>query len=251
MKNFRRILSLSLVLVFGGISSISSFAAVLEQDAQSSWQKYYAMGDTYSGCAHIWFYEESKNKTAVIQADALIYSYNHQTSFDLPAGYLGAQPRVYNENGSLLCTASMVYNPPDGNGIAAVGRWEFSLSEVVGKSYYAQAYFKLYNGDGYDAHWSSSTPHLTMRESKIYAINENGQTYGIGLINDTFGLSPELIRAVGINGHEGYVYESDLINEEYHMLGTTVSIPVYKVDGETIIDEFLIEVSQIENVKFT
>lgn len=94
----------------------------------------------------------------------------------------------------------------------------------------------------------------TIEESIKYPVNENGQTYGKD--NDT-GNSPDLIAAIGENGVEGYVKQTDLMELgdantldeaiEYDKKravlasqGTYIEIPLYKNDGETIIGKFRI-----------
>jgi len=90
-----------------------------------------------------------------------------------------------------------------------------------------------------------------------YAVNTNGDTYGSAADSDAPGNEPDLIRAVATNGKEGYVKKTELEEAD----GTAASrgftspedalrwqeanrgdryVPVYEVDGETVIGEFLI-----------
>ncbi len=85
-----------------------------------------------------------------------------------------------------------------------------------------------------------------------YPVNENGQTYGSapygsGLSQD---VEPDLLAAYGVNGLLGYVKSVDLRGpvfnspqeaiayQETHKGGRV--IPLYEVDGVTIIDEFIV-----------
>jgi hypothetical protein len=78
-----------------------------------------------------------------------------------------------------------------------------------------------------------------------WAVNENGDTYGA--INERG--EPDLVSAIASNGKLGYVYSKDLqgpeINNPEEALeymesveGTTLMVPVYESDGETVIGEF-------------
>lgn len=65
-----------------------------------------------------------------------------------------------------------------------------------------------------------------------YSINEHGQTYG-NLPDSVNDKAPDLIAAVGIGGHAGYLYfEAFDAAEEYDI------VPVFAVDGRTVVDQF-------------
>lgn len=98
-----------------------------------------------------------------------------------------------------------------------------------------------------DSSMTKVIPHVT----ENYSVNENGQTYGI-LSNSVYPEdNPRLVKAIGDNGKEGYVYYSDLIAgpetpeeaKAYRLeleSGNYVpkSINVYESDGKTVIDTF-------------
>lgn len=78
-----------------------------------------------------------------------------------------------------------------------------------------------------------------------WAINDNGDTYGMP--NDEG--EPDLIKVFATNGKLGYAYSKDLQGPEINtpeealefmesVKGTTLMVPVYESDGETVIGEF-------------
>ncbi|HAM80162.1 hypothetical protein [Ornithinibacillus bavariensis] len=102
--------------------------------------------------------------------------------------------------------------------------------------------------------------------------NQAGQTYGSAAMAKSPQEEPDLIVAIGVNGEEGYVYREDLDGEmpstpeealaiqkqtEKKMAlvaaGTPVvvrTIPLYDVDGVTVIGEFdIINVSNPDRYK--
>lgn len=50
--------------------------------------------------------------------------------------------------------------------------------------------------------------------TKVYQVNENGQTYGSSLYAVSLETEPDLILARGVDGTIGYVYYTDLYKEE-------------------------------------
>lgn len=94
---------------------------------------------------------------------------------------------------------------------------------------------------------------IPSRESILkdgYPINDNGQTYGPNMGNATIILGePDLQLAIGENGTIGYAKKVDLEGPlpktpaEAARLSTEVKpreIPLYDVDGETIIGKFIV-----------
>jgi hypothetical protein len=80
-----------------------------------------------------------------------------------------------------------------------------------------------------------------------YAVNSKGETYGSALSEHTIGVEPDLISAVGTNGVEGYVRADDLTPkvssieeaiEQNGKNGDILTIPLYDVDGTTVLGEF-------------
>jgi hypothetical protein len=82
-----------------------------------------------------------------------------------------------------------------------------------------------------------------------YPKNKNGQTYGSSIDATSSETSPELISAIGIAGTKGYVLKKDLDGKPPKSPEEAISIqnsrppggrdiPLYDVEGETIIDVF-------------
>ena len=96
-------------------------------------------------------------------------------------------------------------------------------------------------------------------DAPIYPVNEIGLTYGSGAKASSFETEPDLIEAMGKDGIIGYVYATDLrgpipnspaealaIMEKRSDQGR--SIPLYKVDGKTVIGEFMVGGGVFEEV---
>jgi hypothetical protein len=90
-----------------------------------------------------------------------------------------------------------------------------------------------------------------------YPQNEKGQTYGSAADATSFENEPDLISAYGIDGTLGYVKKEDLHEpppktpEEAVRLtkqSRSKEIPLYDVDGETIIGKFLIVDGESEEI---
>ncbi|MCM3711012.1 metal ABC transporter substrate-binding protein [Sporosarcina luteola] len=87
-------------------------------------------------------------------------------------------------------------------------------------------------------------------ENGRYPINNNGETYGPNMGNATITLGePDLMSAKGENGTIGYVKRVDLEGPQPKTPAEAVrlskvakprEIPLYDVDGETIIGKFIV-----------
>lgn len=168
------------------------------------------------------------------------------TKVNYPTGYYGINARLYNESGTLISGDNWIYNPDS----YTYGRTVYSNSTSTSGTYYSKAQMKFYNGNGYNTYTCNTSPYM-QRDIGVpmeeYKINENGQTYGSDFYAETIDEMPDLIRVLGINNREGYVYRTDLHWEpenledvlEYISLGNiSRSIPVYLEDGITVIDSF-------------
>lgn len=82
--------------------------------------------------------------------------------------------------------------------------------------------------------------------------NARGQSYGSALFADSPDDEPDLIMATATNGKDGYVLKTDLdgptpgtpeeaLSRQAERAGKVRVIPVYGVDGVTIIGEFVID----------
>jgi hypothetical protein len=93
-----------------------------------------------------------------------------------------------------------------------------------------------------------------------YPVNKSGQTYGSSADARSYEEEPDLISAIGEGNIEGYVKKEDLQQptpenpeEAIAMMENEESkeIPLYDVDGETIIGTFTIEVGEsVEVVEY-
>lgn len=96
-------------------------------------------------------------------------------------------------------------------------------------------------------------------KAPVFPINQNGQTYGSG-VNCTIETEPDLIQAIGVNGTEGYVRSIDLNEQTPKTPEEAIAmqnkfpadgkiIPLYAVDGKTVIGEFKITKGESEDGK--
>ena len=84
-----------------------------------------------------------------------------------------------------------------------------------------------------------------------FKTNVNGETYGTFINGDNGEMfDPDLIEAIGKDNVEGYVRYEDVFghDNEYDPENPNerISIPLYKVDGTTVIGEFIITNGQAE-----
>ncbi len=74
---------------------------------------------------------------------------------------------------------------------------------------------------------------LSNGDERIYfPVNESGETYGRG----DLPVVPDLVLAIGDDGTEGYIRDSDLF-------GTSIEVPLYDSDGRTVIGTFTLKAS--------
>ncbi|MCM2998633.1 hypothetical protein M3647_14185 [Paenibacillus cellulositrophicus] len=83
--------------------------------------------------------------------------------------------------------------------------------------------------------FQSTDAKSTMNQSKTnspnYPENEHGQTYGSAQENNSADMLPDLIHAGSVNGMQGYLLKKDY-------LGEPGDVPLYDVDGKTVIGSF-------------
>ena len=94
----------------------------------------------------------------------------------------------------------------------------------------------------------------------IYPVNENGQTYGPNTPWTTY--PPDLIKASGVDGTEGYILRKDSYGETSKIREEAIAkmdkgkqeggnfIPLYAVDGKTVIGEFFIGNTRAEEFEW-
>ena len=101
---------------------------------------------------------------------------------------------------------------------------------------------------------ASVTPDQSIQDLKAaHGVNQNGETYGSGADN-TFGdRGPDLILAKGVDGTDGYIKLKDLNKDQPNNPQEAVvymekmknsapkNVPLYDVDGKTVIGKFKID----------
>lgn len=241
MKKWRKALLASILCgVMIASFQLNSFAA----SAQGSTTTKTVYGYTYS------FYSSVGNDSTSTWSHTRIYT---DTNTNVPTGYMGVYPRLYNSSGTLVKSDAWTYSS-----IICAGIMASSGSYSTSGTYYGKGQVDIYNGDGYTRYTCTASPNLQRSGAFIgpkleaYEVNDAGLTYGSDYFAESIDECPDLIRAVGINGVEGYVYSDDInwkpgsLEEVIEYMGTEASdytIPVYAVDGQTIVDYFLIESS--------
>lgn len=188
----------------------------------------------------------------VMQAFATVKSPTH---VNYPTGYYGIKVIVYNDSGTIVIDNDWFYNPESN----ITGRTIYSNTISEQGTYYSKAQMRFYNGNGYNTYNCNASPCM-QRSSGVpveeYKVNENGQTYGSDFYAETIDEMPDLVRVLGINGREGYVYKTQLewvpesleeVLEYIHTGADSKTIPVYLEDGITIIDSFVITKPELES----
>jgi hypothetical protein len=105
-----------------------------------------------------------------------------------------------------------------------------------------------------DVRWEVSAVYLT-KETTEWAVNDNGHTYGVA--NDSG--TPDLVAVTTSHGQDGYAYADELaeadgtaaaetfdspedaLRWQEERKGKTITVRVYKSDGETLIGEHVIQ----------
>jgi len=99
---------------------------------------------------------------------------------------------------------------------------------------------------------AKTTINQSPTEALNYPKNENGQTYGSAADAASYETRPDLIRAVGMDGTVGYLLKKDIDGEQPNTPEEAIAmqnsrppggrnIPLYEVDGKTIIGVFHVE----------
>lgn len=199
---------------------------------------------TVNGYTYIYYSQSSDAGSSSYTAFTTIAS--KSANQVIPAGYMGAQARIYNSNDTLIVAGSTNYSPSN--------QLTFSASQNYGVkgSYYSYGVVKMYNGNGYNTNYAYKTPIITINRLSPasiseYEINENGQTYGNGSLASSIGYEPDLISAKNAEGVEGYVFAKEL-SPNYSSPEEALAannngglIALYDKDGETILGDFQIQ----------
>ncbi|MET3207360.1 UNVERIFIED_CONTAM: hypothetical protein ABIC26_000294 [Paenibacillus sp. PvR008] len=172
----------------------------------------------------------------------------------VPMGYMGVQGRLYNSENSLIRSTDWKYTTKSTSGIQV----QTDYLSASG-NYYSYGAVDLYNGNGYTRSYAYKTSIGTQSiGGSSYDVNENGETYGSGVMAAKTGVDPDLIASVGIDGTSGYVRSEDLNSNHastpeealkiQQEIGEQVSkiIPLYDKDGKTIVGKFVIDAGEVE-----
>lgn len=171
---------------------------------------------------------------------------------NVPAGHMGAASQLFRADGALCKSSAMLYNSSSSSTLSV------STDRQTGSvGYYSVGIATYYNGSGYDNYLTKASPTVYLSSPYFAALqvpesllqeNENDQTYGSAYVAQVTGNMPELVSAVATDGTLGYVYSQDLqfatpSNPEEALAlnaqaATNPTIPVYAVDGTTIVGTF-------------
>jgi hypothetical protein len=103
---------------------------------------------------------------------------------------------------------------------------------------------------------ASTNSNKIVQQAPVYPTNENGQTYGSGLNAISLETQPDLISAEGEDGTSGYILSADMFGEmpktpeealaqqSKRKVGDVRKIPLYAVDGKTVVGVFNIVTTQ-------
>lgn len=210
-------------------------------DTESSWKTLCTRdGVTYKGKSSVYADTGTAWGSAYTNASSAVST-----------GKMGAAARLYKSNGTLLKSSTTVYNGSSVKNVRATTGFYDGTGYFYGKgvSY-------VYNGDGYTGYSLYQTPMDEAAIVETYGVykvqrNEHGEIYGSEYFLNQQGIEPDLILAIGKNGNEGYVRAEDLnktastLIEAINFDSSTYEIPVYEVDGKTIIDSFIVEESPV------
>lgn len=236
MKRFISIIS-SFVLCCSFLIS-TTFAAPHTTSAFSTSTVY---GYTYNYYSIIGIQDSSDN----LYGGVTVQSSN--SSIAIPVGYMGTCPRLYTSSGVLSKSGSWRYNSIE------ISYANGTIFPSESGTYYSKGQVRMYNGNGYTTYTANATPNYTQKSAPIasgYSLktNQNGLTYGSAYFSE---VEPDLILAEGISGNLGYVKSSDLNGPEPTAVGDAIQIqdltpqtrviPVYDLDGVSIIDTFIVE----------
>lgn len=255
LKTFKRgsILMTSVLSLF--LVSSSAFA----NTASDPYATPKINGEKYTFTSEIWERFPSTGKT--VEAVATVKA----NGVNVPVGYMGSMARLFNNSGNLEVASKMTYNPVK---VSSFYVYSNAVSKVG--TYYSHSIGEFYNGNGYDRFTGYQSPKLQITSAKSinaffgneiessvviealklkseYDVNNNGDTYGSALSEQTIGVEPDLIAAVGTNGLNGYVKAVDLtpeVNsieeglEQMQSNNATRTIPLYDVEGITVIGQF-------------
>jgi len=230
-KRFQKITAFILLCIAVIESSVSVFAST----TYSNWQTSTTYGISYDYRSVA--FERILTTGNTLEAIAEVKTTNN---INVPAGYIGAQGRLYNYYGMLVCTSGLHFN----SGSTSV-MYANSPSITDSGYFYSKSLFQFYFGNGYSTIEGYMSPYasISTRESNSMQIIDELETNKSKTDDE-----PELIPAIGRNGIKGYVREDELapipktIEEAIELnkkAATEQIIPLYNLDGD-VIGEFVI-----------
>lgn len=174
------------------------------------------------------------------------------------AGYAGAEVSLYRND------ERVAYAGPQYNSALATGVTVTSPRVGGAGNYKASGVAYCWNADSYRETSIPNTPIVQIssrsaalgnlaeegngisKETLAVYVNEAGERYGTALGNDLYHLNCDLTSAIGIHGVKGYIRTEDMpkiassLEEARAYVPHDRYIPVYKSDGKTVIDSFLL-----------
>lgn len=154
-----------------------------------------------------------------------------KTGDTFPAGSLGVEARLYNEDGELCASTGMRYNASPASFVGAVTTaspegycsWVHTRStrlEGEGLRVLSHQGLRVTADDDFvylheinNFKFPEKLLTVLKKNEDGYPANNRGETYGSALLagyNDNYMMSPTLLSAVGTGGVHGYVREADL-----------------------------------------
>ncbi|MBP1996205.1 hypothetical protein [Paenibacillus eucommiae] len=94
----------------------------------------------------------------------------------------------------------------------------------------------------FQSSYAKSTTNQSHTNSLNYPENENGHTYGSAEEATSVEMLPDLIHAGSVNGIKGYLLKKDYLGEHG-------DVPLYDIDGKTIIGSFHIRAKNMSYPK--
>lgn len=214
---------------------ILSSSVVVQAYTESSWLIFPSVeGVTYKG------------KTSTHgNGSAMWANATTMASKGVAGGRMGSLARLY-LNGSLVKSTGVIYNDGGAQSIIAS-----TPTNSTRGNYKAGGTSYIYNPStgSYSAHTLINSPAQTFSDSEVEIIrNENGEIYGSEYELLLYGIQPDLVSAIGVDGTEGYVKEADInavpqtLEEALEYTPTAYEVPLYEEDGETVIGTFIVDV---------
>jgi hypothetical protein len=134
------------------------------------------------------------------------------------------------------------------------GKWKIDYGNYgthgIQRPSLAEIYQRNNEDQNDDVEYAQPSIQPTATTKAIFQKNENGQSYGSTADARSSNEEPELIQAYGIDGNIGYVLKKDLDGEKPKSSEEAVAkqlnapasrtIPLYDVDGKTVVGEFKI-----------